>query len=198
MQNPKQKFRQSSIIFQKRGILSENLKTLTSSNYVFNKQVHRNWDLNKIKFPRQPFVDIGKQETWAKFQQKKLNCRVVGACQSFQIFRQNTWFLKNNRALSKFFVWNFALLNQYYQIITKSVHKKNNFLSTMQATLSQVFVQLICKASLIFKLNLESALLIILKERELYESKHVMVECRCFKICDLLSFLICSSTLVLK
>ena len=33
MQNPIQKFRQSSIIFEKPGILSENLKTLTSSNY---------------------------------------------------------------------------------------------------------------------------------------------------------------------
>ena len=33
MQNPIQKFKQSSIVFEKRGILSENLKTLTSSNY---------------------------------------------------------------------------------------------------------------------------------------------------------------------
>ena len=40
--------------------------------------------------------------------------------QLFQIFRQNTWFLKNNR----FFVWGFTLHNQYYQIIIKSVHKK--------------------------------------------------------------------------
>ena len=39
-----------------------------------------------------------------------------------------------------------------------------------------------CKASLIFKLNLELALSIILKERELYESKHVSEECRCLKI----------------
>ena len=60
------------------------------------------------------------------------------------------------------------------------------------------FLQLICKASLIFKLNLELALSIILKQRELYESKHVAVECRCLKIWDLLSFLICSSILVLK
>ena len=44
------------------------------------------------------------------------------------------------------------------------------------------FVQLICKASLIFKSNLELALSIILKERKLYESKHVVVECRCLKI----------------
>ena len=32
MQNTMQKFRQSSIFFEKPGILSENLKTLTSSN----------------------------------------------------------------------------------------------------------------------------------------------------------------------
>ena len=36
------------------------------------------------------------------------------------------------------------------------------------------FLQLICKASLIFKSNLELALSVILKERELYESKHVV------------------------
>ena len=60
------------------------------------------------------------------------------------------------------------------------------------------FVQLICKASLIFKSNLELPLPIDLKERELYESKHVAVECRCFKIWDLLSFFICPSVLVLK
>ena len=33
MQITIQKFRQSSIVFEKPGILSENLKTLTSSNY---------------------------------------------------------------------------------------------------------------------------------------------------------------------
>ena len=33
MQNAMQKFRQSSIIFEKPGILSKNLKTLTSFNY---------------------------------------------------------------------------------------------------------------------------------------------------------------------
>ena len=52
------------------------------------------------------------------------------------------------------------------------------------------FLQLICKASLIFKSNLE--------QRELHESKHVAVECRCLKIWDLLSFFICFSMLVLK
>ena len=33
MQNTIQKFRQSSIVFEKPGILSENLKTVMSSNY---------------------------------------------------------------------------------------------------------------------------------------------------------------------
>ena len=44
------------------------------------------------------------------------------------------------------------------------------------------FLQLICKASSIFKSNLELALSIFLKQRELYESKHVSEECRCLKI----------------
>ena len=48
------------------------------------------------------------------------------------------------------------------------------------------FGQLICKASFVFKSNLGLALSIILKEKELYESKHVVVECGCLKICDLL------------
>ena len=49
------------------------------------------------------------------------------------------------------------------------------------------FLQLICKVFLIFKWNLELALSINLKQRELYESKHVVVECRCLKILNFLS-----------
>ena len=33
---------------------------------------------------------------------KKFELGIVGARQSFQIFGQNTWFLENNRALSKY------------------------------------------------------------------------------------------------
>ena len=44
------------------------------------------------------------------------------------------------------------------------------------------FPQLICKVPLIFKSNLELGLLIILKQRELYESKYIALECRCLKI----------------
>ena len=64
-----------------------------------------------------------------KFQQQILNCKVVGVHQSFQIFKQNTWFLENSRGLSKFFLWDFTLLNQYYQIITKTVHKKQFYIN---------------------------------------------------------------------
>ena len=39
------------------------------------------------------------------------------------------------------------------------------------------FLQLIYQASLIFKSSFELALSIIAKQRELYESKHVAVEC---------------------
>ena len=60
------------------------------------------------------------------------------------------------------------------------------------------FPQIISKASLIFKSNSELALSIILKQRELYESKHVAVERRCLKIWDLLSFLMCYSIVVLN
>ena len=58
------------------------------------------------------------------------------------------------------------------------------------------FLQLICKASL--KSNLELALSTIFKKRELYESKNVVVGCRSLKLWDLISFLKCSSILLLK
>ena len=45
-------------------------------------------------------------------------------------------------------------------------------------TFKLAFLQLIHNASLIFKSNLELALSIILKQKELFKSKHVVVECR--------------------
>ena len=44
------------------------------------------------------------------------------------------------------------------------------------------FLQLIYKASFIFRSNLELALSYILKQRELYEPKHAAAKCRCFRI----------------
>ena len=51
-----------------------------------------------------PFFDkqCTRIGTSANFQQKILNTTVVGTRQEFQFFRQITWFLRNNRALSKF------------------------------------------------------------------------------------------------
>ena len=45
---------------------------------------------------------------------KNINSMVVGARQSFQFFRQNTWFLENNRALSEFF---YGILHYLISII---------------------------------------------------------------------------------
>ena len=55
MQNPIQTFRQSSIVFEKPGILSENLKTLTSSNYPIVQ-----YSLLKLR-TRFPFTNVYKR-----------------------------------------------------------------------------------------------------------------------------------------
>ena len=83
--------------------------TLTETSFINNsrsKQIKKN--------PTHPFVDIRKAETCVKFQQKMLNCTVFDARQSFQFFRQKTWFLGNTRALSKFKYW---ILNHFISII---------------------------------------------------------------------------------
>ena len=50
-------------------------------------------------FPCSPLI---REWSWKKTQTKKIiNSMVVEARQSFQFFRQITWFLGNNRTLSK-------------------------------------------------------------------------------------------------
>ena len=58
----------------------------------------------------------------------------------------------------------------------KKTEKKKGAGSYMKGWELNNFVQLqsMCKASLIFKLNLELALSIILKERKLYELNHML------------------------
>ena len=75
------------------------------------------------KNPEHPFVDTGKYETCAKLQQKLSESMVVGACQSFQFSRQNTCFLQNNRALSRFLYTVFHWLISITKLYKKSVHK---------------------------------------------------------------------------
>ena len=70
---------------------------LTETRFINNSRSKQN-----KKYPEHIFADIVKQEMYAKFQQKIL---VAGARQHFQLFRQITWFLGNNRALSKFNYW---------------------------------------------------------------------------------------------
>ena len=75
MQNAVQKFRESSIVFEKPGLLSENLKTLMSSNYLTVQ-----YFLLKLCTG---FLFTNVYERVWDFHQKLLNSIVVGACQSF-------------------------------------------------------------------------------------------------------------------
>ena len=62
---------------------------------------------------------------------------VVGARQSFQIFRQNTWFLEKNTALSNFL---YGILHYLISItrLNKNQVIKFNFTSTTRATLNSL------------------------------------------------------------
>ena len=71
-----QKFRRSSIVFEKPGILCENLKTLTSSNY--------------------PTVQYFLLKLRTRFLLANVYKRVCGI---FFIFFLKKWFLGNNRGL---------------------------------------------------------------------------------------------------
>ena len=75
MQNAVQKFRESSIVFEKPGLLSENLKTLMSSNYPKVQYFLLKLCTHFL------FTNVYKR-VW-DFQQKLLKSIVVGACQSF-------------------------------------------------------------------------------------------------------------------
>ena len=135
MLNPIQKFRQSSIVFEKPGLLSEKLKTLTSSNYHTVQYfcwnfTHLSYLPMSTKTCSRFFILFRSCVIWKnqtdlvsahslftfllinqdlskikKHSAKILSFMVVGACQNFQFFRQITWFLGNDRALSKFRYW---------------------------------------------------------------------------------------------
>ena len=69
------------------------------------------------------------------FQQKILNCTVVGARQSFQFFREIIWFLGNKLPFPKFKYW---ILQYLISIIKLQNYSpvKPNFMLTTRATLS--------------------------------------------------------------
>ena len=82
---------------------------LTETSFINNSRSKQN-----KKNLTHPFIDIHKPETCAKFQQKTLNSTVVGARQSFQFFRQITWFLGNTRTSPKLNYW---ILHHLFSII---------------------------------------------------------------------------------
>ena len=83
--------------------------TVTETRFINNSRHKQN-----KKDSTHPSVDFGKTETCAKFQQKILYSAVVGARQSFQFFRQITWFLRNKSGLSKFTYWILHQLRIHY------------------------------------------------------------------------------------
>ena len=68
--------------------------------HLFNIFINNSRSNQKKKNPEHSFLDIVKWKTCAKCQCKILNFMVVGARQSFQFFRQVTWFFGNNKTLS--------------------------------------------------------------------------------------------------
>ena len=95
-------------------VINKNIKNECEETRSFLIFANNSRSQQNKKNPEDPFVDIGKLETCATFQQKIMNSMVVGACQGFQFFRQKTWFLKDNRALSKFL---YGILNYLISII---------------------------------------------------------------------------------
>ena len=103
-------------------------------------------DLNEIKKnPEQAFVDIVRQEKCVKFQQKILNSMVVGARKSSHFFRQRTWFLENNRALSKFR----SRILHYLKVQSCKLYNNKYIVALIQITNTEIFASI---AAVIFKL----------------------------------------------
>ena len=129
MQNQILKFRRSFSFPRNQIICLKKLKTLTWSNCYrnffswnfahvsyLNNVYRRVWgcktrsflfwkivqDLNKIKNILNTYLQkLVSRKSVQNFNKKILNSMIVGAPSIFQFFRQNTWFLKNSRALWK-------------------------------------------------------------------------------------------------
>ena len=101
-----QKFRQSSIVFEKPGILSENLKTLTSSNYpavqYFLLKLRTRFLLTNA-YKRVCgifFLFCLDLELFARIKNDLVSTHSFFTLLLItQFFRQKAWFLGNNRGL---------------------------------------------------------------------------------------------------
>ena len=71
-------------------------------NQVFLIFANNSRSKENKKNPEHPFVDIGKLETYAKFQQKKLNSMVVGAHQILKFSDKKPGFSKTIELCLKF------------------------------------------------------------------------------------------------
>ena len=69
-------------------------KDLVSKHSFFFTFINKSRSKQNKKNPAHHFVDITKYKTRANIQQKILKSMVVAGCQSFQFFRQKTWFLE--------------------------------------------------------------------------------------------------------
>ena len=81
-------------------VISKNLKRPGFYTLMFYIFINNSRFKQNKKNPEHPFVDIVKDKTRAKCQQKISKSMAFGVHQSFQFFREINWFLGNNRALT--------------------------------------------------------------------------------------------------
>ena len=122
MKNPIKNFRQSSNVFEKPGILSGNLKTLTSSKYPTAQNVWWNFahvyylpmstkgcvwsflfylDFKLFAATKKDLISTHSFFTLLLITQDLNKIKLYGSWRSskFSIVQKKTWFLKNNRGL---------------------------------------------------------------------------------------------------
>ena len=121
-------------------VICKNKKDLVSTHSFFTFLLITQ-DLNKMKkkkkIPNTLLYTFLNRKHVQNFGKKLLNFMTVGGCQSFQFFRQITWFLGSNRALSKF---RYRILHNLVSItkLKKNHSVKANFKLIMRATLKEV------------------------------------------------------------
>ena len=87
-------------------------------NQVFFILASNSRSKKKKTLPEHPCIDSDKKETCVTFQQTILNSRVVGARQSYQVFRKNTWFLKKQNFFMGFLYVSQLLYGISYYLIS--------------------------------------------------------------------------------
>ena len=106
--------------------------------FVFYIFVNNSRSKQNKKIPNTLLQTLVSRKRVQNFSKNVLNSLVVGARQSFQFFRQVTWFLGNYRALPKF---RYQILHYLISIIrlSKNQSVKLNFVLTTRTTLKKVF-----------------------------------------------------------